>query len=110
MDVPIAVRWVVYDHYGNMIYLTHERWEHIVDPINHPEFIGHEEKLKIAIQLGIRKQDPLNPQKYRYTKTFDDLPMDNTHVVVIVLYRYRDEAGRLAPNNYVVTAYQIEMD
>jgi hypothetical protein len=26
-------RWEVRDRYGNDIYLTHERWEHIVEPI-----------------------------------------------------------------------------
>jgi hypothetical protein len=105
-----AIRWKVHDHFGNEIYLTQERWEHIIDAINHPEFIGHEEELKKTIRQGARKQDPLNPQKIRYTKAFDNLPMDNTHVVVIVLYRYREQAGQLTPNNYVVTAYQVEID
>jgi hypothetical protein len=108
--MPHAVRWQVYDRYGNSIYLTQERWEHIIDPLNHPEFVGQEEKLKETIQQGARKQDSLNPQKYRYTKAFDTLPMDNTHIVVIVLYRYRAEAGQPTPNNFVVTAYQVEKD
>jgi hypothetical protein len=30
-------RWTVQDKYGNSIYLTQERWEHIIEPINHPE-------------------------------------------------------------------------
>jgi hypothetical protein len=30
-------RWTVRDRYGNSIYLTNERWEHIVNPANHPE-------------------------------------------------------------------------
>ncbi len=30
-------RWTVYDRYGNAIYLTYERWEHITAPTNHPE-------------------------------------------------------------------------
>ena len=30
-------RWTTHDRYGNVIYLTDERWAHIVDPINHPE-------------------------------------------------------------------------
>ena len=29
--------WTVRDHYGNSIYLTNERWAHIIDPVNHPE-------------------------------------------------------------------------
>jgi len=105
-----AIRWEVHDRFGNVIYLTQERWEHIIDAINHPEFIGHEEKLKETIRQGARKQDPLNPQKIRYTKAFNNLPMDNTHIIVIVLYRYREQAGQLTPNNYIVTAYQVEVD
>ena len=30
-------RWVVRDRYGNDIYLTQERWEHITGAISHPE-------------------------------------------------------------------------
>lgn len=29
--------WTVLDRYDNEIYLTWERWEHIVEPDNHPE-------------------------------------------------------------------------
>jgi hypothetical protein len=31
------IRWTVQDRYGNSIYLTQERWEHIVQSVNHPE-------------------------------------------------------------------------
>jgi hypothetical protein len=29
--------WTQRDRFGNDIYLTHERWSHIIDPDNHPE-------------------------------------------------------------------------
>jgi len=61
-------RWSVRDRYGNDIYLTHERWRHIVEATNHPEMSAHEEHLKATIRSGKRKQDPLNPQKYRYVE------------------------------------------
>ncbi|MCP4422179.1 MAG: hypothetical protein GY805_36670, partial [Chloroflexi bacterium] len=48
MAVP-GKRWIVQDRYGNLIYLTHERWEHIVEPMNHPEMVGYEDFLKTAI-------------------------------------------------------------
>lgn len=32
-------RWTVRDRYGNDIYLTQERWGHIVQPLNHPEML-----------------------------------------------------------------------
>lgn len=99
-------RWTVRDRSGNEIYLTEERWEHIIDPINHPELAAYEEHLKVVIQSGRRKQDALNPQKYRYSYPFDDLVEDNTHIVAIVLCRFSEVDGKPIPNNYIVTAYQ----
>ena len=103
-------RWTVEDRYGNAIYMTQERWEHITDAINHPEMAAYEEHLRETIRRGNRKQDLLNPQKYRYARAFDDLAEDNTHIVAIVLFRLsRDASGNPVPNNYVVTAYQKEI-
>ena len=48
-------RWAVRDRYGNNIFLTHERWEHIVEPFNHPEMEAYEERLKETIRAGKRK-------------------------------------------------------
>jgi len=104
------IRWTAKDRYGNEIYITDERWEHIVDSFNHPEMKAYEEHLKSTIGLGTRSQDPLNPQKYRYIKEFGDLVEDNTHIVAIVLFRFgTDNYGRPVSNNYIVTAYQKEM-
>ena len=103
------IRWTVNDRFGNSIYLTQERWEHIIDAINHPEIARHEEELKETICYGSRKQDSLNPQKYRYSKTFTGLPKDNTHIVSIVLFRVKEiETGEIRPNNYIVTAHLKE--
>jgi len=104
------IRWRVQDRYGNSIYLTQERWEHIIDPLNHPEMEGYEESLKETVQSGIRKQDSLNPQKYRYSKEFENLPADNTHIVAIVLFRLQERGiGEIESNNFIVTAYQKEI-
>jgi len=103
-------RWVVRNRYGNDIYLTDERWGHIIAPMNHPEMSAFEEHLKETIQSGRRKQDLLNAQKYRYTKSFDDLGEDNTHIVAIVLFRFiQGASGEPIANNYVVAAYQKEL-
>lgn len=102
-------RWTVHDRFGNAIYLTEERWEHIIEAINHPEMDGYEEELKETIQRGQRKQDLLNPQKYRYSRAFDSLPEYNTHMVAIVLFRFMEEDGTIQPNNYIVTAYMKEV-
>lgn len=53
---------------------------------------------------------PLNPQKYRYVQVLADLPEDNTHMVAIVLFRFRQgDDGKPNPNNYSVTAYMKEL-
>ena len=59
-----GIRWSVSDRYGNTIYLTEERWRHIIEPFNHPEMADNEEELEQTIRLGQRKQDPVNAQKY----------------------------------------------
>lgn len=103
-------RWTICDRYGNDIYLTQERWEHIVQPLNHPEMLGYESQLQETIQSGQRKQDSLNPQKYRYVKAFADLAEDNTHIIAIVLFRFSEgDEGKPVSNNYLVTAYQKEI-
>ncbi|RME75251.1 MAG: hypothetical protein D6784_08290 [Chloroflexi bacterium] len=107
--MPSGIRWTVTDRYGNQIYLTEERWVHITEDKNHPEMVDFEDELKDTIRTGKRKQDTLNPQKYRYSKAFDNLAGYNTHIVAIVLYRFRERAGEIIANNYVVTAYQKEI-
>lgn len=103
-------RWIERDRYGNSVYLTHERWGHIVESINHPEMSVYEEQLKETIRSGNRKQDSLNPRKYRYVKAFDGLAENNTHIIAIVLFSFsKGESGEPVPNNYIVTAYQKEL-
>ncbi|CAB1075867.1 hypothetical protein D1AOALGA4SA_3675 [Olavius algarvensis Delta 1 endosymbiont] len=103
-------RWMVRDRHGNSIYLTNERWEHIIDPVNHPEMSEFDNHLKETIRSGIRKQDKLSPQKYRYVMPFNDLTGNNTHMVAIVLFRFgANDFGNPLPNNYSVIAYQKEV-
>jgi hypothetical protein len=65
--MPISgKRWTVQDRDGNAIYLPEERWQHIVEAHNHPEMADDEGHLKTTIQQGRRRQEPLNPRKYRY--------------------------------------------
>lgn len=100
-------RWSVEDAGGNPVYLTDERWEHIVE--GHPEMENHERDLRDTLRTGTRSQDSLHPQKFRYRKAFRGLSNDNTHVEAVVLFRYVEENGILVPNNYVVTAYLKEI-
>jgi hypothetical protein len=70
----------------------------------------YEEHLKETIQSGHRRQDALNPQKYRYVQAFADLPEGNTHIVAIAFFRFRQgDDGKPHPNNDIVTAYMREL-
>ena len=99
-------RWIVYDRNSNPIYLTEERWAHIVEPMNHPEMMDFEEHLKTTIRQGRRRQEPLNPRKYRYVHAFNDLPEAMTHIVAIVLFGFEvNERGETDSNNFIATAF-----
>ena len=103
-------KWVVQDRYGYTIYLTYERWEHIINPANHPEMKDYSDHLKETIRTGRKSQDPLDPRKYRYVKYFEDLFDDNNHIVAIVLFKFDvDEDGNTAENNFILTAYQKQI-
>jgi hypothetical protein len=102
----VGRRWTIQDRDGNAIYLTEERWQHIVDEFNHPEMVDYEKHIQAAIRVGKRQQEPLNPRKYRYSLSFDDLPDEFNHVVVIVLMGFDvDAEGEMTPNNFVATAF-----
>ena len=96
-------RWIERDRSGNEIYLTEERWEHITDAANHPEMLDYENELRETIRLGKRKQETFSPQKYRYSRAFENLTAKNTHIVAVVVFRLSED---LSPNNFIVTAYQ----
>ena len=98
--------WTQRDRFGNEIYLTRERWAHIVDPNNHPEVEPYFAYVKEAIRLGHRRQDAYDPNSYQYFRAFSDLPDDQTHVVVCVRFRLAMEAdGTVRVEKFVTTAY-----
>ncbi len=97
-------RWTVHDRDNNVIYLTQERWEHILQ--GHPEMADYEEHLKSTIKTGKRRQEPLNPRKYRYVYPFHDLPEEHNHIVAIALFGFDvGERGETITNNFVATAF-----
>ncbi len=97
-------RWTVRDRDGNPIYLTHERWTHIIE--NHPEMAEFESHLRTTIMRARHRQEPLNPRKYRYALLFNDLPPGFAHIVAIVLFGFDiDAGGGTLPNNFVATAF-----
>ena len=88
--------WKVIDRWGNEIILTEERWHHIT--FWHPELEGCLEQVLDTVRRGRRRQEPLDPNKYRYYRETDLLLPDYDHIVVIV---------KLAPDRFVLTAYPI---
>jgi len=58
-------------------------------------------------EAGIRKQDAYDPAKFKYTRAFQDLPMDYTHIVTVVKFGWKKEAPYKA-NNFVLTTYLVK--
>lgn len=87
----------VRDRYGNQIELTDERWRHIVT--YHPELEECKEEILATLRKGTRRQDVLEPDKYKYLRRFAGLPLGYTHLVAVV---------KMVRNNFVLTAYGIE--
>lgn len=75
-------KWTVQDRYGNTIYLTEERWRHILESRPELELLLH--KFLETIRTGRRKQDALVPNEYRYFKQFDELLPENNHIIIVV--------------------------
>lgn len=64
------------------------------------------ERFLETIRLGRRRQDPLLPYKYFYSKRFDALLPENNHLIVVVLFKFgnaTDEGPQ--PNNFVVSGW-----
>jgi hypothetical protein len=88
----------VQDRYGNTIYMTDERWKHIIK--THPKLNGHRAEVLKTVRAGKRAQDAVLPYKFYYNYPFQFLaPFQEIEVVVI--FRWRQNQ----PNNFIVTAY-----
>ena len=97
---------VVRDRYGHELYLTDERWEHIVN--RHPTMMGYRDHMLATIRTGRRRQDPLDASKFKYYAPFADLGPDYSHIVVVVKFSEREiTEGGTRYNNFVLTAYQV---
>jgi len=98
--------WTQRDRFGNDIYLTYERWSHIIAPDNHPQVEPYDDYLRETIRMGRRKQDPLIPKAYKYYRKFDDLPEGMNHMVAVVVFRWvTDPDGAMHEEKFIVTAY-----
>lgn len=96
----------VVDRWGNEIYLTEERWHHILE--THDEMRDYRDALVQTLRAGERRQDAFDMSKYKYSLPFADLPEAFTHIVVVVKCTHRVTGrGEDVPNNFVLTAYQV---
>lgn len=91
----------VTDRYGHRIYLTDERWEHIIS--EHPEMIGYDGELLETLKTGRRKQEARDLKRYRYMRSFQNLNPGNNSIVVVVKFDFFENR---VSNNFVLTAYQ----
>lgn len=97
-------KWTVQDRYGNTIYITEERWLHILE--SRPELASHFDLFLETLQTGRRRQDPLIPNKYRYYKQFDELLPENNHLILVVTFKMQPDAhGTYVANNFVITGW-----
>lgn len=104
--MPGGKLWTQHDRFGNEIYLTAERWAHIVDSENHPEVEPHFNLLAETIRLGRRRQDAYDPKSYQYYRAYPHLPDGNTHLIVCVRFRWHAaQVGALQEEKFVTTAY-----
>lgn len=101
-------KWFVRDRDGREIYLTEERWEHIVE--RHLELRNHLEDVLNAVRWGRRRQQPQDPTAYVYRWPCDTLrpPFNGVLVSVIFHFEAQDNGGMIA-NNFIVTAWGIMM-
>lgn len=90
--------WTIRDWYGNEVYLTWERWEHIIE--FHPEMRPFFDDIRLTVQRSRRRQDALNPRKWFYVQWgIEGLESWNNCIAVVVVYRPESE-------RFIVTAYQ----
>ena len=94
------MREEVQDQYGNAVYLTDERWRHIIK--GHRLLDGHRAEVLSTVRSGMRKQDQLLLGKFYYTKSFPGL-FRGRFTGIKVVVRFRLQNGQ--PNNFIVTAY-----
>ena len=97
-------RWTVQDRYGNTIYFTEERWQHIL--ASRPELETHFDLFLDTLCTGKRQQDSLIANEYRYVKRYPELLPDNNVLVVVVIFKKQiDDASGTASNDFVVTGW-----
>ncbi len=92
----------IQDRYGYVIYLTDERWGHIIE--RHPVLKDHKVKVLSTVRSGSRSRDDFEWNVFYYRKAFSGISPVHTHIEVAIIFETK--LGK--PNNFVVTAYLIK--
>jgi hypothetical protein len=101
-------KWVVCDHAGREIYLTEERWNHIVS--RHRELRDHLNDVLETVRRGHRQQQPHDSQTYVYRLPCESLCPPFNGIMVVVTFHFQQQAqDETSPNNFIVTAWGIMM-
>ena len=95
----------VKDRYGYTIYLTDERWQHIIE--RHSEMVRFRKEMLLTIKVGKRKKDPTDNTRVKYYKYFDNLPRPMNFIVVIVKLQTIILPDGVSEDHFILTAYQI---
>jgi hypothetical protein len=95
------IKETVYDKNGNLIYLTDERWNHIIE--FHEEMVNHKQHLLKTLRIGKRRPDPYDPSLYSYYHKFEDLEDGFNHRIVVVKFGL---TKTYEPNDFVLAAFQ----
>jgi len=98
-------RFEVTDRDGRKIYLTEERWEHILS--RHLELEGRREDVLETIRRGRRRQTERDPRTFLYYHRAAGLPEPYDSIVVVVAFRFQSlpDSNEQIPNNFVITAW-----
>jgi len=89
----------VTDKYGNLVYLTDERWDHIIE--GHGILNGHRAEILSTVRSGKRRRSPYHPEIFFYKKTFRHLKGRLQKIEVVVAFHWQGDKS----NNFIVTAY-----
>lgn len=102
-------KWYVHDSDGHEIYLTEERWQHIV--AGHRELHNHFDDILNTVRHGKRRQQPQDPQTFVYRLRCDKLRPPFNGVIVVVAFRFESQEnnGNTVSNNFVVSAWGLTM-
>ena len=98
----------VIDRWGNEIYITSERWEHILE--RHDELTDLFDEVLETLRRGKRRQESLDLNRYRYRRLCLALLPEFNHIIVAVVFRIQIQPdGTEIPNNFVTSAWGVDI-